>query len=209
MSAADGRSSHWLTGLLLLAVVGLGTSIFFELAGDLALAPEVTAAAPEVPALAPPPEPREYRPPAQREFGAIAARPLFFPSRRPFVAATEAAADTAAVEEPAVALELIGVLLTERLRTALVQAADQPGARWVRENEQVGGWLVEAIAADHVQLREGDRVELIELRADQIRQPPRPKRKRVRERGAEPEEPEDAAEATTPAPDAEAESATR
>ena len=207
MSAADGRSSHWLTGLLLLAAAGLGTSIFFELAGDLSLAPEVTAAAPEVPALAPPPEPREYRPPAQREFGAIAARPLFFPSRRPFVAAAEATADTA-IEEPAVALELIGVLLTDRVRTALVQAADQPGARWVRENEQVGGWLVEAIAADHVQLREGDRVELIELRADQMRQPPRPKRKRVRERGAEPDETA-AEEETTPAPDAGSEPATQ
>ena len=154
------------------AVVGL------ELAGGVAIAPEVTAAAPASPAPEAPAEPARFRPPAERQFDEISDRPLFFPSRRPFVpAATEA--EAAPAGDPATGLELIGVLLTERQRAALVQpqgaAQGQPGAHWVHEQQTVAGWLVEEIATDHIRLREGDRVEVVKLRADQARAPTKPK----------------------------------
>jgi hypothetical protein len=171
-----GRSTHWLTGLSLLVIAGLGTVVAYELTDGVALAPQVTAAAPasELPEATP--EPNEFQPPPQRQFNEISARPLFFPSRRPFTPLPEGAAPAAPVAEPAAVLELIGVLLSDRERAALLQPAGQ-GAQWVREQQTVGGWLVEEIAPDRVRLREGDRVELVELRDDQARDATKPKRK--------------------------------
>jgi hypothetical protein len=172
-----GRSTHWLTGLSLLAIAGLGTVVAYELTGGVALAPEVTAAAPASALPEAAPEPTEFRPPPQRQFNEISTRPLFFPSRRPFAAPTAEGALVAPVAEPAVVLELIGVLLTDQERAALLQPAGEPGGQWVREQQTVAGWLVEEIAPDRVRLREGDRVEVVELRDDQAREPVRPKRK--------------------------------
>ena len=173
-----GRSTHWLTGLALLAIAGLGTVVVYELTGGMALAPDVTAAAPASALPEAVPAPDEFRAPPQRQFNEISARPLFFPSRRPFAAPTDdAAAQAAAGAEPAAALELIGVLLTDRERAALLQPTGEPAPQWAREQQTVAGWLVEEIAADRVRLRDGDRVELVELRDDQDRTPVRPKRK--------------------------------
>jgi len=172
-----GRSTHWLTALSLLAIAGLGTVVAYELTGGLALAPEVTAAAPASAMPEAAPDPSEFRPPQQRQFNEISARPLFFPSRRPFTPPPEGAAAAAPVAEPAAVLELIGVLLTDRERAALLQPAGQPGAQWVREQQTVAGWLVEEITPDRVRLREGDRVEVVELRDDQGREAIKPKRK--------------------------------
>jgi hypothetical protein len=171
--------------LSLLAIAGLATVVAYELTGGVALAPDVTAAAPTSAMPEAPPEPGEFRPPPQRQFNEISARPLFFPSRRPFAPAPEGTAEAAAVAEPAVALELIGVLLTDRERAALLQPAGEPGAQWVREQQTIAGWLVEEIALDRVWLREGDRVEVVELRDDQAREPIKPKRKGKRTAKAE------------------------
>jgi hypothetical protein len=159
----------------LLAIAGLGTVVAYELTGGMALAPEVTAAAPASAMPEAAPAPNEFRPPPQRQFNEISARPLFFPSRRPFALPAEAQAAT--VAEPAAALELIGVLLTDRQRAALLQPLGQADALWAREQQTVAGWLVEEIAADRVRLREGDQVEVVELRDDQAREPVKPKRK--------------------------------
>lgn len=172
-----GRSTHWLTGLSLLAIAGLGTIVAYELTGGVALAPQVTAAAPASALPQATPEPTEFQPPPERQFNEISTRPLFFPSRRPFASSAEGAALAAPVTEPAVTLELIGVLLTDQERAALLQPIGESGAQWVREQQTVAGWLVEEIAPDRVRLREGDRVEVVELRDDQARQPLRPKRK--------------------------------
>jgi hypothetical protein len=166
-----------LTGLSLLAIVGLGTVVAYELTGGVALAPEVTAAAPASAMPEAASAPSEFQPPPQRQFNEISTRPLFFPSRRPFALPAGAEAQAAAAAEPTVALELIGVLLTDRQRAALLQPLGQADALWAREQQTVAGWLVEEIAADRVRLREGDRVEVIELRDDQAREPVKPKRK--------------------------------
>jgi hypothetical protein len=169
------RSTHWLTGLSLLAIAGLATVVAYELTGGVAIAPEVTAAAPASAMPEAAPAPSEFQPPPQRQFNEISARPLFFPSRRPF--APPGAEAEAAVAEPAVALELIGVLLTDHERAALLQPLGQASALWAREQQTVAGWLVEEIAPDHVRLRDGDQVEVVELRDDQARKPVKSKRK--------------------------------
>lgn len=169
------QSTRWLTALMLLAVAGLGTVVVLELTGSVALAPEVTAAAPASAAARPPVGHAEFRPPPERQFDEISDRPLFFPSRRPFVslvAAEPQAPSTADLP----AIELIGVLLTGHGRAALVQPGGEPAAHWVHERQTVAGWLVEKIAADRVRLRGGDRVEIVRLRVDQARPRPKPKR---------------------------------
>ena len=168
----------------MLAIAGLGTVVAYELTGGVAIAPEVTAAAPASAMPEAAPAPSEFQPPPQRQFNEISARPLFFPSRRPF-APPGAEAEAAEDAEPAVALELIGVLLTDHERAALLQPLGQASALWAREQQTVAGWLVEEIALDRVWLRDGDRVEVVELRDDQAREPIKPKRKGKRTAKAE------------------------
>jgi len=165
------RSTHWLTGLLLLAAAGLGTVIALELAGSVAIAPEVTAAAPAGRAPEAPAEAEQFKAPPERQFEEISNRPLFFPSRRPFVPAAAGSAEAAPAADPAAAIVLIGVLLTEERRAALVQAEGEPRAHWVHEQQSIAGRVVEAIAADHVRLRDGDHVEVLKLRPDLARVP--------------------------------------
>jgi hypothetical protein len=173
--AVVGRSTHWLTGLWSLGIAGLAACVVLELTGT-GIAPEVTAAAPATGLPEAPPEPREFQPPPRREFNEISARPLFFPSRRPFVPPDAPAATQAAVPPP-IGVELIGVLLTEQERAALVQPQGEAEAHWLHEGQTVAGWSVEEIAADHVTLRDGDRLELVKLRADRAPDPPKAKHK--------------------------------
>ncbi len=162
------RSTHWLTGLLVLAIAGLGTVVVLELAGSVAIAPEVTAAAPPAGAVEAPVGPAKFLPPPERQFDEISNRPLFFPSRRPFVPPATTDSEPATTDDPT-SIELIGVLLSEHGRAVLVQPKGQPGAHWVREQQTVAGWLVEEITAESVRLRDGDRVETVKLRADRAR----------------------------------------
>jgi hypothetical protein len=171
------RSTHWLTGLLLLAVAGSGAVVALELTDGVAIAPEVTAAAPPRVAAEASADPIKFDPPAERQFEEISDRPLFFPSRRPFVPPATTESQDAPAEETA-SVELIGVLLTERGRAALIQPKGQPGAHWVHEQQTVAGWLVEEIAADRVRVRDGDHVEVVKLRADQARPPVKRERRR-------------------------------
>ena len=141
------RSTHWLTGLLVLAIAGLGTVVVLELAGSVAIAPEVTAAAPPAGAVEAPVGPAKFLPPPERQFDEISNRPLFFPSRRPFVPPATTDSEPATTDDPT-SIELIGVLLSEHGRAVLVQPKGQPGAHWVREQQTVAGWLVEEITAN-------------------------------------------------------------
>jgi hypothetical protein len=162
------RSTHWLTALLLLAIAGLAAVVMLELGGDVAIAPEVTAAARATVAAEAQAEPKKFQPPPERQFNEITARPLFFPSRRPFVPAAAADSQAAPTDDPT-SVELIGVLLTESERAALVQPKGEPAAHWVREQQTVAGWVIEEIGADRVRLRDGDHVEVVKLRSDQAR----------------------------------------
>ena len=156
----SGRSKHWATGIWLLVCTGLAGAIVFELSSP--FAPQVTAAHPAapLPEFAPPPDP--FDPPPRDLFAEIAARPLFSPSRRPFVPEDEPAAN---LQDESSAIELVGTLLTEQGRAALLQPQGQD-ARWVLAGQQIAGWQVVAIQRDEVSLRLDDEAKTLELRTD-------------------------------------------
>lgn len=172
--------SAWATALLAPLCAGLGSVVIFELAGGLPIAPQVTAALPPSPAIDWSHEPAVFEPPAREALDIIAARPLFSPSRRPFVAQGGEVLPEAPV--PPSPLELIGVLLTDTQQAALIRPQDGGAAAWVRENEAVAGWRIEKIERNRVHLRAGDRLEVVELRADTaVPADARPKRRTPRQ----------------------------
>jgi hypothetical protein len=153
------------TSIWLLICAGLAGVIALELSSSLSLAPEVTAAAPTALPEAEPEAPGFEAPPPEA-FDEIALRPLFFESRRPFVPATpEAGPVDAPAAEEALAVELVGTLVTEENRAALLQPAGQ-SAVWHREGDKVAGWRVAGIERDSVTLRQGQETKTLELRAD-------------------------------------------
>lgn len=181
-----GRTAPWTTAVLATACAGLGAAVVFELTGGVPLAPEVTAAPPSTPQVDWSHEPVEFAPPSRDEIEEIAARPLFSPSRRPFVAPEEEEAPAPAQSLPEV--QLIGVLMTEQQRAALVQHADGGDPSWVREGTRVGGWRVERIDESRVHLRAGERLEVVELRPDTAipaEARPKPRRSQAEEREEE------------------------
>ena len=169
-------STHWLRGLLLLAIAALGAVVAIELASGIAIAPEVTAAARPSAAAEAPAAGTKFQLPPERQFDEISDRPLFFPSRRPFILLAPQASPA---DDPAANIELIGVLLTDHQRAALVQPEGQPAARWVHEQQTIAGWLVEEITIDRVRVRDGDHVKVVKLRADQARPAAKPEHKRA------------------------------
>lgn len=183
LSGMSGRSAAWATALLAPLCVGLGAAVVFELTGGLPLAPQVTAAPPLSPALDWSHEPTLFEPPAREDVDIIAARPLFSPSRRPFVAA-QAEEVPQETPESLPPLELIGVLLTDQQRAALIRPLDGSAPAWVREDEAMAGWRVDRIERSRVHLSAGDRIESVELRADTAVPPEaRPKRRKARDEG--------------------------
>jgi hypothetical protein len=184
----SGRSKHWATGIWLLVCTGLAGAMVFELSSP--FAPQVTAAHPAapLPEFAPPPDP--FDPPPRDLFAEIAARPLFSPSRRPFAAEDEPAAN---LQDESSAIELVGTLLTEQGRAALLQPQGQ-NARWVLAGQQIAGWQVVAIQRDEVSLRLDDEAKTLELRTDLV-QPATPRDRaegRRDDEGAEPRDEEQA-----------------
>lgn len=167
------RSTHWATGIWLLLCMGLGGIVALEL--SVPLAPQVTAALPGAPLPEFAPEPDPFDPPPTGAFAEIAARPLFSQSRRPFVAATEGE-EQLAVES--IAIELVGTLLTEQGRAALLQPQGQ-NARWLRAGERIAGWRIDAIERDQVRLRSDDEAKTLELRTDLVQPAQPPERRRV------------------------------
>lgn len=177
------RTAPWTTAVLAMVCAGLGAVVVFELTGGVPLAPEVTAAPPSAPQVDWSYEPVEFTPPSRDEIEEIAARPLFSPSRRPFVAPEEEEAPAPAQSLPSV--QLIGVLVTEQQRAALVQTAEGGDPSWVREGTTLGGWRVEKIEENRVHLRTGERLEVVELRPDTAipaEARPKPRRSRAERR---------------------------
>jgi hypothetical protein len=174
------RSAPWTTVTLVVLCAGLGAAVVLEMSGGLSLAPEVTAAAPVSPEIDWTPDSVDFEPPSPGSLDEITARPLFSPSRKPFVVPSDDEPAPAA-DQPLPAVQLIGVLLTEEQRAALMQAegAIEPG--WVREGAEIQGWRVETIEQNRVHLRADDRLETVELRPDTaVPAKSRPKPRRTR-----------------------------
>jgi hypothetical protein len=158
-----GRTAPWTTAGLAIVCAGLGVIVAFELTGGLSLAPEVTAAPPGTPEVAWSHQPIAFAPPSRDQIEETVARPLFSPSRRPFVADEVEEAPEPVQALPS--LQLIGVLVTEQQRAALMQH-DGGDPSWVREGSDLGGWEIEKIEHSRVKVRAGDRLDTVDLRPD-------------------------------------------
>ena len=201
-SLMGGRSVGWSTGFWLLICTALAAVVGLELSSGVSIAPQVTAA--PAPLAEAAPAAQRFEAPPEDAFDEIVLRPLFFESRRPFVPPP---ADAAAAEAPpaeALAVELVGTLVTDQGRAALVQP-EGGEAVWRRKGEKIAGWELRKIESDQITLRLGDETTTLTLRADQVT-PLRPARedrkRRRRERAVEQEdasspEPADAAQTTT------------
>lgn len=162
------RTTPVSTGLLALGAAALSGIIALELTDGLAIAPEVTAAAPGVPEMKTP-EPMSFTPPPPRTFGVISERPLFVASRRPFEPPLDPAPAAGPEEETELTpldADLVGVMLTERGRFALVQRPDEPGPERLHPGQTLDGWHFETLEPDRATFRRGQEVRVLELRAD-------------------------------------------
>jgi hypothetical protein len=162
------QSTPWSTGTLLLACSALAAIVGLELGKDLPIAPRVTAAPPVALEL-PRKEGTRYDPPAPQEFDAIANRPLFSATRRPFVpvAVEEDLPEPAAgPEATGPGIELVGVLLSDSQRAALLAPVGGGQPLWLYEGQAMDGWVIEGIQADRATLRQGKRASVLELRSD-------------------------------------------
>lgn len=159
------RSLGW-PALWLTVCAGLAAIVAWQLTNGLPLAPTVTAAPPAAPPLEVAERPAAPRPPAAAAVEQIAARPLFSDTRRPYQPPAEPVAEAAPEpDQPALALELAGTYLTGADQAALLLLAGKSPA-WLRKGQLIDGWRIEAIAQDQVQLRKGNRQQVLRLRAD-------------------------------------------
>ena len=155
------------SGLLLLGCVALAGVIAIEFSEDIALAPDVTAAAPSLPEVAETVvEP--FEPPPPDLFSVISERPLFVASRRPFVAPVEPEPEAGPTEAPLepLAAELVGVMLTGGQRSVLIQREGSASAERIAVGQSVDGWRVEEVDQRHALLRRGAEKQVLELRRD-------------------------------------------
>jgi hypothetical protein len=94
----------------------------------------------------------------------ILARPIFDPTRRPFVASPPPPPPPQAPPPPAapVVMPLLdGVILTESTRKALIRLAGEADGSWLQVGELAGRWKVARIEPSLVELEvEGQRFEL-------------------------------------------------
>jgi len=106
------------------------------------------------------PEAIEFHAPPPNVIDVVAARPLFSPSRRPYVTPFVAS------DPEDVTFELIAVLLTESRRAGLVRIGAQEQAVWVHERDWLSSWQVEKILADGLRLHRRNEIRIVNLRSD-------------------------------------------
>jgi hypothetical protein len=161
-----GRSIGWLVGFWLIVCAGLAVVVGYQLSTSVPPAPTVTAAPPGAPTLDLAERPAPPRAPADDAVEQIAARPLFSASRRPY-GPPPVPIEDAVLEpiRPASPLELAGIYLTETDRAALLLVAGGT-PEWLRKGQLIEGWRIEAIEQDRVQLRKGERQQVLRLRED-------------------------------------------
>jgi general secretion pathway protein N len=135
---------------LALMCAGLGAVIYDEL--DRPPLPPAAKAEP-VPAQTPravvAPASSDFAMPALRDYGEVAARPLFAATRRP--------PPTAARQRPApAAFSLVGVVISSSGRHALIEHGQPARLERVAEGQMVDGWTIETILPDRIVVREAD-----------------------------------------------------
>lgn len=89
--------------------------------------------------------------PPREAFFEVVARPIFSPTRRPAVAATEAALGTSGPFNA----DLVGIVIWRSQRLALVRVDGGERVLQVPEGGAISGWVIVAIEPGRVVLRQG------------------------------------------------------
>lgn len=133
--------------------------------------------------------------PDRSEFAEIIERPVFSPGRRP------GRPPELEGEETSTDLDLVGIVIVDGRRVALLKSGDSP-LRRVTEGEEISGWMAIRIGVDHVSLERD--VETLDLYLDYTEPAPatiRTQPKDVNDGGSEEETPEAQEEEVTEGPD--------
>lgn len=137
--------------------IGLAAAIYSEVSAPPEAAPGSSppAAANARQAKADAPTPPAM-PPLQR-FSAVIERPLFSPSRRPPLQASDDS------EGAWSSFALAGIVITPDSREALVRHGQPPTIAHLREGQDLEGWVVRSILPDRVVFAGGDTVHELRL----------------------------------------------
>jgi hypothetical protein len=93
----------------------------------------------------------------------IVDRPLFFASRRPLPPEPPPVVEARPEPEPPLNFVLVGTILTDSSRTALVKPEKMPPLE-LAPGQSLGGWIVSAIDVDRIMVRHGATEQLLGLR---------------------------------------------
>ena len=128
------------------------------------------------------PEPRPIRFEGLPSYGEIVERPLFYPDRRPEEAPEVVTAPpTAPTPEPEVELSLVGVMLTDNIRAALIRQDGTGAVARLQLGESVADWRLEQVLPRQVVLQRGSETrELMLVRNSTQRSKERGRGPRVR-----------------------------
>ena len=173
--SARRRLAARLTLLLAASCAALAAIVLSEALqpqADSASTPSASVGKPTV--LPPLPPDPEFTMPPEASFAVVVDRPLFSPSRR-------AIQGTAAVAAPGTSgdLKLVGVIIRDDERIALVKLRNGDQLESVRQGDNLAGWLAVSIAPDRVLFRHGAVEEelILDYKAPAPPAPPRVKRK--------------------------------
>lgn len=149
-----------LRGLLVLAPAGAAGLVYGAVTQPVAPAPLPAAVVSPHTSEAgdAPPTPAPFRLASLPSFGGMVERPMFTPTRRPYVADAAAPPAPAAVApQPVFNAVVKAIVLAEEGRMTLIGRTGQKGTQLVAEGDDVDGWTVSAITQDAVQFRQGSR----------------------------------------------------
>jgi hypothetical protein len=106
--------------------------------------------------------------PPFRSFAEVTERPLFSPTRRPL---PDAAASAVSEASPS---RLVGIVIGQSARVALVEVGQPPSIERVTEGGRIGSWTIERILPDRIiVLTAGSRTEIKpELSPGEASKPP-------------------------------------
>jgi hypothetical protein len=101
-------------------------------------------------------------------YAAILERPIFSRTRRPYVPPTTLPPAEQAQPTPDVILSepqfiLQGIFIRGHLRLALIQTAENSLAVWIREGEEISGWVLAEIEPNELILQAGGQKRTVEL----------------------------------------------
>jgi len=161
----SGGDAFWLT-----AALGLSGLIVLMLTDSPPIAPTVVAASSDDATLDEVLlEPDFIELPSEDLIGLIVERPLFSPSRRPAPATPEDINDADDAKIQPLAWELVGTMSIGEKPIALMKHPTD-GLKRLRQGQHLDSWTIKEISDEQVSLENGDRLETLSLREDQIPQ---------------------------------------